>query len=242
MLTGTIRDERGQVIKVAGAKFRVGADGVAEQSAEEVSYAPPVDANGNFQIKIVAGKFRVRATIEVSWNGGTYTFDLHPVQDNTVDQDGATGVVQDFVWKLTGPIPLYSQNPDPKNSTNWYGGAVTVYPLTYREDLKAPATPDEAGTKYSFKLVPTGTLIDGSPAKELTFERSFDGSRMDNQTLQDIPLAVYTLTGEEITPGGEKFPLVFGTAYAKVESAPVVDFPVDGIISGPFKAQLPFDR
>lgn len=243
-LRGTIRDESGKAISVPGVKYQIFASGLATMSAQEVNVSPAVKPDGTYEADLVDGLWRVRATIEVSWNKGTYHFPLDPVQDNLVDQPSKDGIIQDFVWKLTGPAQLYRQNPDPTNFTNWYGGSVRVSKAIYRNDTStAPPKPAD-GTKWEFTLTPMDpTLIDGSPAKEKKFERSWTGDDLDNNLLNDIPLGIYKLTGIEMAPGSGPVPLVFEESYAKFVSEVKIDFPVDEIIGGgPFVKNLPFDK
>ena len=111
-LTGTVRDERGQPIQVPGARVRIMVSGISERSGERVNYQPPVDGSGRYSIPLVAGIYHpIRAEAEISFNGSTYNFELHPVQPNDSDRPAAPGIVQDFVWKLSGPHFRYLQNP-----------------------------------------------------------------------------------------------------------------------------------
>jgi hypothetical protein len=243
-IRGTIRDESGKAISVAGVKYHVTASGLATASSQEVSVSPAVKPDGTYEADLVDGLWRAHAKIEVSWNNGTYNFELDPVQDNSADQPSKDGIVQDFVWKIRGPYYLYRQNPDPKNHTNWYGGSVRVSHSLYRNDKMAATTTPADGTKWQFTLTPTDpALIDGSPAKEVKFERSWTGDDLDNGLLNDIPLGIYKLTGTETAPGAGPVPLVFEVEYAKFVSEVKIDFPVDKISAGaPFVKILAFDK
>lgn len=242
-LTGMIRDEQGHPIGVAGARCMVGVEGVSEKSGEKVDYAPAVRPDGTYEARLVEGVYHpIRATVEVAWNRSSYRFELDPVQDDSADRDSKDGIVQDFVWRLTGPHFRYRQNPDPKNWTHWYGASVRVSPCGYREDLKQPVPEPPAGTRYTFRLEPLGKRIDGADARTLTFERTAAGRDLDSPLLHDVPLAVYTLTGVELSADGQRHPLVFEVGYAKFELAPRVEFPMDEIVHGVHTPSFAFDR
>ncbi len=242
-LTGTIRDEQGRPIAAPGARCLIGVEGISEKSGEKVDYAPGVRPDGTYEARLVDGVYHpIRAVLEVAWNGSSYRFDLDPVQDDTADRDSKDGIVQDFVWRLSGPHFRYRQNPDPKSWTHWYGASVRLSPSGYRNDLSQPVTPPPDGTRYSFTLEPVGKRIDGAEARTLTFERTFTGRDLDNPLLHDVPLAVYTLTGVELSADGQRHPLVFETSYAKFEPAPRVEFPMDEIVHGVHTPSFAFDR
>ncbi|MCM2257208.1 MAG: hypothetical protein NDJ94_16300 [Vicinamibacteria bacterium] len=242
-LTGTVRDERGKPINVPGAHVRIMVSGISERSGERVNYQPPVNASGAYSAPLVAGIYHpIQAFAELTFNGSSYRFELDPVQPNVSDRPSQPGIVQDFVWKLSGPHHRYRQNPNPKNHTHWYGGSVNVSLSGYRNDLRQPVQPPPVGTKYVFTFTPQGNRVDGAPAKVMTFERTWtSGGELDNGLLSDIPIAVYTMTGVEVGAGGQR-PLIFETSYAKFEPQVKIDFPQSGIGSGPHVAILSFDR
>jgi hypothetical protein len=241
MLTGSIRDEHGKPISVP-VKYVVSINGIAEKSAEKVGFRPGVKPDGTYESKLPAGIYHpLSAEIEVKFNNNTYRRELDPVQDNTADRDSSAGIRQDWVWKISGPHFRYRDKADPKNHTNWYGGSVNVRLTGWRDDLNKPVTQPPAGTKYTFTFTPTSKLIDGSDAKEIKIERTFDGRDLDNNLLSDIPIAVYKLTGIETTPDGKTRKLVFGTAYAKYEPEAKIDFPATERLD-PHLHILAFDR
>jgi hypothetical protein len=244
MLTGTILDERGKPISVPGVKYHVSISGNSEKSGEKVQYNPAVKPDGTYESKLVPGTYHsVSAKIEVKFNNNSYMFDLDPVQDNTSDREAANGIHQDFVWKVTGPHFRYRETPDPTNHTNWYGASVKVRLSGYREDLKKGVEAPPAGTKFTFTLKPVGKQIDGVDAKEMKFERTFTDRRdLDNNVLNDIPIAIYKMTGVETTPDGKIRKLVFETSYAKYEPEMRIEFPYSEILHGPHIPIVAFDR
>jgi hypothetical protein len=94
-----------------------------------------------------------------------------------------------------------------------------------------------------FTLVPRGPLADGSPASTLTYEREFDpGSPwLVNPHLADIPLAIYTLTGEEVLPDGRRRPLLMKTGFASFADALEIAFPTNAH-RDPWPGMLGFTR
>lgn len=243
-LVGTILDARGSPI-AAPAKAVVSVAGIGLQSGQEVTYRPAVKPDGTYEARLTEGTYHpVQATVEVAFGGSTYHLELEPVQDNTADRDSAAGIVQDFVWKLTGPHVRYAANPDPKNHTHWYGCSIGLRPSLYRNDLKRPTERAPAGTRYVFTLEPTGPLADGSQARAVTFERAVTtpGELEHDGRLHDIPLGTYTLTGVEVAADGARRPLVFETSYATFEPAARIVFPARGVGHTPDVPLLEFDR
>lgn len=242
ILSGTVRDESGKPIAIPGAKILISVTGISERSGERVSYRPPVNASGAYSAKVVPGLYHpINAEIEVSFNGATYLRDLHPVQANESDRPSGPGIIQDFVWKVSGAHFRYIQNPNPAAHTNWHGGSVHVRLSGYRNDLSRGVQPPPVGTRYVFTLTPVSKRIDGAPAKVMTFERTWASSReLDNGLLYDIPVAVYSLTGVQAGEGGG--PLVFETSYAKYEPQMKIDFPATDVGRDPALHIVAFDR
>jgi hypothetical protein len=241
-LTGSVLDERGQPIGERG-RVSVWVDGISAQSGETIHLSPPVRPDGTYEARLVDGIYHpVRASVEVTFEGSTYRFDLDPVQDDTSDRESGPGIVQDFVWKLTGPRAGYRANPDPSNHTHWYGCSARVRLTGWRDDLNRAVERPPEGTRYVFTLAPQGTLIDGSQARALTFERAYTGGELDNGNLHDIPLGTYSMTGVEVAPDGARRPLVFQVEHARYEPTAKVAFPASEVLHGPHIPAFDFDR
>jgi len=75
----------------------------------------------------------------------------------------------------------------------------------------------------TFTLVPVVPLIEGSPSKTLTFERTYNTllSSLENPKLVDIPLGGYTLTGVETYPDGTRRAVLLERERALVGSLEV---------------------
>ncbi len=240
---GHVLGQDGKPISVQGAKISVSIYGVSSKSGEKVSYNPRINADGSYEQKLVDGTYAFGgARIDLPFNGKRYVFELYPVgEDDRSDRESEKGIVQDYTWKLTGLRP--GEDADESNFTKWYGGSVRMQFGFYRDDLKKSVPQPPAGTKCVFTLKPEGKLIDGSEGKTLTFTRVFDPllSGLKNGNLPDIPVAVYTVSGEEVLPDGTKKPLLIQQAYAKFGDSTKVEF-APGSGSGVWPANIGFTR
>jgi hypothetical protein len=192
-VTGRVLGEDGRPISAAGAAVVVNVDGIGSKSAERLHYAAAMKPDGSYRQRVVDGAFRAEATLRVTFDDKAYTIRLHPVQPNTVDRESADGIVQDFVWRLTGPRP---------NGSGTYGPAIGLRGEAYRNDLNKPVPPAPAGSRVVFTLTPMGPLIEGREAKVITVERPAADPGADPQP--EIPVARYRATGVEVLPDGTR--------------------------------------
>jgi hypothetical protein len=240
--TGKVLHQNGKPIDAKGAKITVDLDGISTKSGEKVNYTPKVNADGSYEQKLVDGTYRFGgAWILVPFDGKQFRFDLEPVGDDKSDRDSDKGIVQDYVWKVSGLKA--GQEDDPANFTHWHGSSINMQFNFYREDIKKGVPKPPAGTKCVFTVTPVGKLVDGTDGKPLTFEREFDEhlSGLKNGNLPDIPLGVYTVSGEEVHPDGSKKPLRIQQAYAKFGDSTEVHF-APGTGSGTWPANVGFTR
>jgi len=174
---------------------------------ERVGFSPTVNADGTFRQKLPDGIYHMPyGWLTVPFEGKNYELWLEPTNP-TGDRESAGGIVQDFVWKLTGPKP--DVNADVNNHTHWYGISFTCRFSTYREDLKKAPTPLPEGTKLIFTLKPLSKLVDGSEAKTLTVERDWRPKDITpNDNLNDLPPANYEITGVAKLPDGSSKPIL----------------------------------
>ncbi|MEZ0230335.1 MAG: hypothetical protein ACAI25_17060 [Planctomycetota bacterium] len=201
---GRVLGHDGGPIRVKDAQVSVRVTGVTGRG-EQVSFTPPVAADGTFDLKLIEGIYHApTAELRLPVNGKTFVFRLHPVPQDTTDTPSAEGIVRDFQWKLSGTRPGY--DPDPTSGACWYGASLTLSFRQYRNDLGRNVAKPPEGTKVTFTLVPSGPLIDGSASKTLTFERTFHAllASLENPVLVDIPVGGYTLTGVETYPDGTR--------------------------------------
>jgi hypothetical protein len=241
--SGHVLGQDGKPISVQGAKVTLAIYVVSSKSGEKISYSPKVNADGSYEQKLVDGAYSFSfAHLEVPFNGKHFMFDLYPVgEDDKSDRDSEKGIVQDYTWKLTGLRP--GQDADESNFTRWYGGSVNMQFGSYRNDIKKSVAKPPTGTKCVFTLKPEGKLIDGSEGKTLTFTREFDPllSGLKNGNLPDIPIGVYTVSGEEVLPDGTKKPLLMQQAYAKFGDSTKVEF-APGSSTGAWPVNVGFTR
>ena len=119
--TGRVTFPDGKPITGDVQDIQISISGVSE-AGEKVNYGPIVK-NGAYKQKLVAGQFRFdRGRIKVKFGETAFTFDLVPVGSNwNKNQDSDDGLVQDFMWKPTGPRETFGSKPDPNNATHWNG-------------------------------------------------------------------------------------------------------------------------
>ena len=242
IVSGRVLEEGGNPINVPGAKITLALWGVATKSGEKVSFSPKVNPDGTFSQTVPEGSYHFGfAHLDIAFNGKPFMLDLEPVGDDHSDRDSAPGIVQNYTWKLTGVRPGHEANE--ANFTNWYGASVNMRFGGYRNDIKKSVPPGPAGAKYVFTLIPTSNLIDGKPGKPLSFTREMDPllGGLKNGNLADIPIADYTVTGEEIAPDGSHKPLLMETAYAKYENSAPIKFE-PGASTGPWPRNQTFTR
>jgi hypothetical protein len=234
---GRVLGQDGKPITASGAAPVLTLRGVSKKEKLIVEYSPKPDSQGNYQQQLEEGVYYgITGELQLPFNGKMYYLALDPVQDNIANQNSADGIVQDFVWKLSGVRPRHEA--DPANHNNWYGGTVDLLYQFYRSDLKrsVPSPPEE--TRVVLTLTPISPLADGSPGKVLTFNRVYSHAMpaLDNEHLADVPLAVYTISGVELMPDGTKQPLLFKTASAFAESQQLTFEPSPQPVAG-----LPLD-
>ncbi len=218
--------------------------GVSE-AAEKVNYSPAVNPDGSYKQKVAGGQYAFsRATITVLYNGGEFTFPLEPVGNLwNKNRDASDGIVQDFVWKATGPTPHgQSDGLNPANHTHWYGMSIGLRADGYRNDISAVPTEIPEGTKLKFTLKPTGESVDGRTLEITTVERTFSRAGAANPDINDIPPAPYELTGTATLPDGTEKPLLLQGPGDYPNYKPMVAIKVekDGILGGLAKPPCSF--
>ncbi len=209
--------------------------GVSE-AGERVSYSPVVK-DGTYNQKLVPGQYRFETgRITVGFEGTPFTFALVPVGPNwNKNQEGADGIVQDFVWKPTGLAETYGAKPDPNNSTHWHGLNIGMSFQIYRNDLKTSSVVPPEGTKLVFTLTPTSKSIDGRELEPMTVEREWRlKDVIQNDALNDLPIATYEITGVAKEPDGSNKPILFQGPgdYPNFHSKGTVKVEFDNILGG----------
>ena len=156
------------------------------------------DANGFYRFDMPAtDSWYVRGTTTVTYNGRTYTIDLHP--DYAGSFSGVDGHVVNLSWKTTGEVPKEFGHD------GYYGGSVEMDAGWDLADL--------AGVTLT--LTPVGTLLDGSAGQSIT---RVIAETVGSFALRDVPIGRYTV---RVTRNG--VPLLIQmrhtTTYAPVVTA-----------------------
>ena len=231
-LTGEVKDI---TIRITG----IGA------AAENISYTPAVKPDGTYKQKVSNGQFRSSGgEVTVLYNGATeFRLPLEPVGSNwNKSQDAADGIVQDYVWKPTGPTPYgTSQGLDKRNGTHWYGMSVGMSFQGFRSDKNVPAVLLPEGTTLVFTCKPTSKAIDGSQPGTKTIEMPFNPKDITyNDDIADLPPADWEITGIAKLPDGATKPLIFQGKGDYPNYKPVLKAPLekDNSSSGGYFKQL----
>ena len=235
MIKGVVRDEQGDPVR--GARIRiVGYTGNPNglSGADYIKDAV-TDAQGAYRLSVPAGLYGVSGEADVAYDNKNYkSLYLHPADGNCEKQMSEGGIVKDFVFRLTG-LQKCLTNPDPKNP-GFYSGASVL--LSHQSPKSLPGD-----ARLTLTLTPTGPLADGSAGKPVTFTRTvaalvnFAGPLETTNTLHDIPLGRYRLTGHATLPNGSRQDLRFGPWNTNgAAESPVADYAV----SFPAKAMLPY--
>ncbi len=165
--TGNATDEQGQ--SLAGAKI------LLDNTLLYDSYIKATtDKEGTYRIKMPTGAYgiwKAYASIEKEYHGKKFTFDLHPDNTDSFNEDGA---VRNFTWKLTGKTP--------DDEFFYYGGSIRI----------GPAIGSTIPNNENIVLViePDGPLIDGSQGAMLTIPYG-DARWQDPYEVKDIPMGRY---------------------------------------------------
>lgn len=208
---GRVLRQDGRPIAVEGMRIGVTVRGISDRTGQVVSYSPTVGADGRYEVKLEPGTYRSPAgVVEVPFNGRHYRFELDPVQRAAATFDANAGIHEDFVWHLSGPRATAGGAPDESRAGDWHGGPITMRYDADRPDLGRRLTQPPRGTRAVFTLTPTTALADGREGKPITAEREFDELvGLKNPLIPDVPLAMYSVTGVELRPDGQRRPLLF---------------------------------
>jgi hypothetical protein len=213
--------------------------GVSE-AAERVQYSPAVKPDGTYRQKVSGGQYAFHTShITVLGNNNEFRYPLEAVGNLwSKNRDAADGIVQDFVWKVTGPTPYGQSNGlDPNNATHWYGMCIGLRADGYRNDIKKAVMAIPDGTKLTFTLKPMSKAIDGRELETITVERTVSASDRKNPDINDLPPASYELSGTATLPDGTVKPLLLQGKGDYPKYKPSVSIPLekDNLIGGMMK-------
>lgn len=174
-------------------------------------------SNGEYAIRVTDPNVyivqNIKARAIITYNGQTYLLPLHPV-DGLPDAPSSrkfqgdvkkTGVVRNFVLRLSGIAPGYETPPPVSLTTTDTASnrfAFEGCPIKMEFLLNDLPT----GSTFQLTLTPNGPLIDGSAGKVI--QRTIrDLNTANYYYLYDIPLGLYTASGTLVKPGGSSQPL-----------------------------------
>lgn len=226
LVRGRVTMPDGSPISTPDAKVSLVLIGVPDEPGENLQYNLVVSADGTYEQPVSPGRYHFsHAMIEVPYGGVNYRLDLDPVGDMHAPRPSHDGIVQDFVWRISGPRPGYAG--DSEQPMHWYGAHLSFQYAIYREDVKRAFPLPDPGTRFLFELTPQGPLIDGSPGQKLQFEREWtaDMSVTSTLSLPDLPIGSYALSGEIVKADGSRHQAVFEAGLPNYSPQVVVEFP-----------------
>jgi hypothetical protein len=209
--TGRITLADGSPISLKGVKYKITIVGVTA-AGERSGFFPVVAPDGTFKLRLPTGLYSpAHGTITYPFEGKNYTVRLDPIDPVEGMQEGAQGIVQNFVWRLTGPRPD-KENPDVNNATHWFGVTYSHVLQPYRRDTGKSVLPPPDKTDIIWTLKPVSKLADGSEAKPLTIERKWrDSLATPWDALNDVPPANYEVSAIAKLPDGSTKPVLLTT-------------------------------
>jgi hypothetical protein len=173
------------------------------------------DDQGNYSMQVDDGNYSVDATINTEYNGQFYRLTLHPEDgDNTTEEPSSEGIVEDFVWKISGPRPGVDPNSD--DGADHYGGSIQHIYLGDPAAGLYNTTQLPEGSAIEITLVPDGPLMDGSEGETISVECTISSNSVTGGDtgcwIYDIPLGQYAVTANAATPDGASVPLNVGVS------------------------------
>lgn len=208
--TGRVVNVEGKPITQDGIRLEVILGGLLDETQGRVTLPVEPGPDGVYIKPLKPGTYLLpTARIEFPFNGKQYRLPLSTHGPALRRQEASEGVVQDFIWKLSGPRP--GQKGDKGRPDTWIGG--TIYPeyRSYRQDLGRVIKSPPAGTKVEFTLNPKSPLADGSLDKPRVAIRLYNPTQvaLHDPAIVDLPLAMWEVRGEEVFPDGTRRPVQF---------------------------------
>ena len=170
-------------------------------------------ADGTYSLTLPSvGSWKIYAWKEVNYKDKVFHLRMGMPQDADYDffTPGNTGVVKNFVWKLSGRIP--DRGASLENGWGYFGGSLRF--VNFNSVVAAMAN----GTKVTVTLTPTtgATYLDGTPATAAgTVKKSFTITNAPGQNyyIGDIPVTEYRMSIESELSGVKKQVYVGGNDY-----------------------------
>lgn len=195
-------------------------------------------ADGIYRYEVPLGLYEVRAEGPLTFEGKTYLFNLDPVDGSCEQEMSDTGIVKDFVLRLTGIQVCVDGGVNVDNYLFYHGAAIQLF------SSLTTAAPHEI---VEYRLEPVGALADGSAGTPLLVQRtvtahsSFSGPLDETAYLYDIPLGRYVVSAAILAPDGQRRPLLVSTTGAPAQSVEVTFEPkvVVGTLNQGYSSLMP---
>jgi hypothetical protein len=167
IVKGSVTDAQGHPL----ANVQVFADNTLYYNTNAIGIT---DENGFYSIDVSEpmGTWHMSAQLETQYQGESYTFSLHPDNDNPFP--GADGAIRNFEWRLSGETP----------QGYFYGAVMWVYADYSDYSLLLE--------NVEMTLTPDGPLIDGSTGETIVHQGAY---------LEDIPVGRYRVTARYLPEG-----------------------------------------
>ena len=209
VIKGVVRDEQGDPVsgaRIVIAGFTGNPNGL---NAADFIKTAVTDARGAYRMSVPRGLYGISGEADVEFDSKSYkSLYLHPSDGDCEKQMSDDGIVKNFTLRLTGFMKC-ATSPDPENSGFYSGAAIVLLP-------QESSLPDDA--RLTFTLTPLGALADGNKGKTVKFTRTFgalrnfSGAIDTTNTLHDIPLGRYRLTGFATLSNGQRQTLLFASS------------------------------
>ena len=224
-LKPTPKTAKGRVVNRAGKPLPgvvVTISGLA-MVGHTTRFSPKTNAQGVFSTPLPDGLYTTSAEVKATYNDQSYTFELHPLDgEHDVPQDSRKGIVEDYVWRLSGLKP--GQAEDGEDIRKYYGSSIiarfadmgSLY--ANRQGLAAHELAEfPRGFRIKLTFTPVGSMPDGLPGRAFSFSQSYkpDGTIMPyfgaGFDLVDVPVGRYTVRGRLVKPDGTERSLMLNT-------------------------------
>jgi hypothetical protein len=240
---GTITNSKGKPL--SGALVRVG--GIVN-GGNLGSFETQTDAKGQYKLQVPNGYYHVNAWVFPKYQGVQTSLPLYPVdKDKVKEQFSKDGIVKDFIWKISGPMPVKR----PVLAPNEYYGGVIIFNGQDINSTKVLSNPP-AGSIIELIFTPVGPLIDGTKGKVITRKKKLSKSLMELHPKQeerlvfDIPIGKYKITAKVTEPNRKSRTLqvatdktpTYGSTVSVIFQGYGVDKPYDVNGMNPIKIYL----
>jgi hypothetical protein len=170
IVQGQVTDAQGKPL----ANVQVFADNTLYYNTNAIGIT---DENGFYSIDVhePMGTWHMSAQYTLGYQGESYTFSLHPDNDNPFP--GADGAIRNFEWRLSGETP----------QGFYYGAVMWVY-----ADYSDFSLLVENMENVEITLTPDGPLVDGSVGETIVHQGAY---------AEDIPVGRYSVTARYLPEG-----------------------------------------